>query len=209
VRNKLQVASIIFSAFAVVIAGCKTENPTRKETANLAQSQSPADLNNRNVERRAVEAVIWAMPVVNYDLMLQEMLTKTDGKVNQVIYWGRPLDSKNQTLTPNPDALYFMSFFNTKDGPIVLELPPATNDGSFNGNIVTIWQMPLEDAGLLGVTKVKAASSLSCLRVTRASRPQATFRCSLILLATIFSSVPTSRATATATFRNPSTTGNS
>jgi hypothetical protein len=30
----------------------------------------------------AVEAVIWGMPAVNYDLMLQEMLNKTDGKVN-------------------------------------------------------------------------------------------------------------------------------
>ena len=28
------------------------------------------------------------------------------GKVNQVIYWGRPLDWQNQTLTPNPDTLY-------------------------------------------------------------------------------------------------------
>ena len=44
-----------------------------------------------------------------YDLMLQEMLTKTAGKVKQVVYWGRPLDWQNQTLTPNPDALYFMS----------------------------------------------------------------------------------------------------
>ena len=58
--------------------------------------------------------------------MLQEMLGKTTGKVGQVIYWGRPLDSKNQTLTPKPDALYFMTFFNTKDGPIVLDLPPGT-----------------------------------------------------------------------------------
>ena len=47
------------------------------------------------------------MPAVNYDLMLQEMLTKTDGKVNQVIYLGRPLDWRNQALTPNPDTVYF------------------------------------------------------------------------------------------------------
>jgi hypothetical protein len=65
------------------------------------------------------------MPAVNYDLMLQEMLTETTGKVGQVIYWGRPLDSHNQTLTPNPDALYFIVFFNTKDGPVVLDLPPV------------------------------------------------------------------------------------
>lgn len=108
------------------------------------------------MERRAVEAVIWGMPVVNYDLMLQEMLTKTPGKVNQMIYWGKPLDWKNQTLTPNPDTLYFMSFLNTKDvGPIVIEIPPAGPEGSLNANFVNIWQQPLEDAGLLGVDKGK------------------------------------------------------
>src|SRR6185437_8001149 len=78
----------------------------------------------------------------------------------QVVYWGRPLDSKNQTLTPNPDALYFMVFFNTQGGPIVLDLPPATASGSFNANIVTVWQMPLEDAGLLGLDKGKGAKYL-------------------------------------------------
>jgi hypothetical protein len=94
------------------------------------------------------------MPVVNYDLMLQEMLTKTSGRVNQVIYWGKPLDWKNQTLTPNPDTLYFMTFLNTKDvGPIVLEIPSADSTGSLNANIVNVWQQPLEDGGLLGVDK--------------------------------------------------------
>src|SRR6516162_7320685 len=89
-----------------------------------------AQLQQRALHRRAVEAVIWGMPAVNYDLMLQEMFTKTPGKVGQVIYWGRPLDSKNQTLTPNPDALYFMTFFDTKGGPMVLDLPPGDANGS-------------------------------------------------------------------------------
>ena len=108
-----------------------------------AQNFSADELNSRMIHRRAVEAVIWGMPAVNTDLMRQQMLTKTSGKVGQVIYWGRPLDSKNQTLAPNPDALYFMTFFDTKDGPIVLDLPPGDANGSFNCNIVTIWQMPL------------------------------------------------------------------
>lgn len=120
-----------------------------------ASAQTAADLDMRMIESRAVEAVIWGMPAVNYDLMLQEMLAKTAGKVGQVIYWGRPLDWHNQTLTPNPDALYFMAFFNTKNGPVVLDLPPGDSHGSFNGSIVTTWQAPLEDAGLLGVDKGK------------------------------------------------------
>jgi hypothetical protein len=118
-----------------------------------AQKSSAEDLGNRTIQRRAVEAVIWGMPGVNTDLMLQEMLSKTSAKVGQVVYWGRPMEWHNQTLTPNPDALYFMVFFNTKDGPVVLDLPPGDTNGSFNGNIVTTWQMPLEDAGLLGLDK--------------------------------------------------------
>ena len=43
----------------------------------LAQNFSADELNNRQIHRRAVEAVIWGMPAVNYDLMRQEMLTMT------------------------------------------------------------------------------------------------------------------------------------
>jgi hypothetical protein len=124
-----------------------------------AENFSTEELARRTMERRAVEAVVWGMPAVNYDLMLQEMLTKTPGKENQVIYWGGPLDWHNQTLTPNPDTLYFMAFLNTKEvGPIVIDIPPADDGGAMNANIVNIWQEPLEDAGLLGVDKGKGSN---------------------------------------------------
>ena len=106
---------------------------------------------------RAVEAAIWGMPAVNYDLMLQEMLAKTGAKENEIVYWGKPLDWKNQTLTPNPDTLYLMAFFQTKDvGPVVFEVPPA-DGGSLNANIVNLWQMAIEDAGLKGADQGKGA----------------------------------------------------
>lgn len=125
-----------------------------------ARKRSPEELSYRNLERRAVEATIWGMPAVNYDLMLQEMLNKTSGKENAIVYWSRPLDWHNQTLTPNPDAIYLMAFINTKDvGPVVLEVPPAEG-GSINGNIVNIWQMPLEDAGPSGADAGKGGKYL-------------------------------------------------
>jgi len=118
------------------------------------------DLNSSFTKSRAVEAVIWGMPAVNTELMRQEML-KAGGKVGEIIYWGKPLDWRNQTLTPNPDTLYFMGFYDTKEsGPMVLEIPPAGDDGSLNGNIVTVWQTSLEDVGLLGVDKGKGAKLL-------------------------------------------------
>ena len=60
--------------------------------ASSAQAQSTNDLLSRALERRAVEAAIWGMPAVNYDLMRQEMLSKTPGKVGQVKLVGFDLD---------------------------------------------------------------------------------------------------------------------
>lgn len=45
----------------------------------------------------------------------------------------RPLDRHNQTLTPNPDAISFMAFFNTKEmGPVVIDMPPRGANGSLH-----------------------------------------------------------------------------
>jgi hypothetical protein len=46
-----------------------------------------------------------------------------------------------EELTPNPDVIYLMPFFNTKDAePMVLEIPPA-DDGVINGTIMDAWQV--------------------------------------------------------------------
>jgi hypothetical protein len=124
-------------------------------TPSLADGASPSELARRAIERRAVEAVIWGMPAVNTELMADQMM-KAGGRPGQIIYWGKPLDWHNQTLTPNPDTLYFMGFYDLKaSGPMVVEIPPAGDDGSLNGNFVTLWQTALEDAGLLGIDKGK------------------------------------------------------
>src|SRR6516164_6451234 len=53
-----------------------------------AHDFSADEVKTRTIERRAIEAVIWGMPVVNYELMYQSMV-KTGGKYNQVVYWSR------------------------------------------------------------------------------------------------------------------------
>jgi hypothetical protein len=127
--------------------------PATLAITTLAQAQtlSAEDLARRTVERRAIESVIWGMPAVNTELMYQAML-KLGGKPNQIVYWSGLLDWKNQTLTPNPDVIYFMAFFDTKDGPVVIEIPPA-GDGVINGSIMDPWQAALEDVGPAGVDK--------------------------------------------------------
>src|SRR5262245_616568 len=101
------------------------------------------------------------MPAVNYELMYQEMVRKLKGGFNQILYWSHLLDSKNQTLTPNPDVIYLMPFINTKDtGPMVLEIPAAGDDGLFNGSVMDYWQAAIEDIGPGGVDKGKGGKYL-------------------------------------------------
>ena len=121
---------------------------------------TPEQLVRNALHRRAVEAVIWGMPAVNTDLMYQAMAREVKGSWNQIVYWSRLLDWKNQTLTPNPDAIYLMPFFNTAQaGPMVIEIPPA-DGGSITGSIMDCWQTPLEDVGPAGVDQGKGGKYL-------------------------------------------------
>jgi hypothetical protein len=125
-----------------------------------AQKLSPAQLTQRNIERRAVEAANWGMPVVNYDRMLQAFKA-AGGDFNQIVYWSGLFDWKNQVLTPNPDTIYLMPFFDTKVvGPVVIEIPAAGDDGSITGTIMDVWQAALEDVGPAGVDKGKGGKYL-------------------------------------------------
>ena len=128
-----------------------------------ALEQSPEltgdQLTARTIQRRAVEAVIWGIPAVNFELMRQAMVN-IGGAPNQVVYWSRPVSWKNQTLTPNPDTIYLMPFFNTKDvGPVVMEMPPA-DGGTIVGSVDDCWQTAIEDVGPAGVDKGKGGKYL-------------------------------------------------
>jgi len=121
-------------------------------TALSSRELTTDELRARTIHRRAVEAVIWGVPAVNYELMRQAFVS-VGGAPNQVVYWSRPVGWKNQTLTPNPDTIYFMPFFNTRDvGPVVLEIPPAEG-GTIVGSVDDCWQTAIEDVGPAGVDK--------------------------------------------------------
>jgi hypothetical protein len=131
-------------------------------TAVVGTGLTPEQLARNALHRRAVEAVIWGTPAVNFDRMYQAMVrdAKAGDGSNKIVYWSRLFDWKNQTLTPNPDSIYFMPFFNTKDaGPVVLEIPPA-DEGSITGSIDDCWQTAIEDVGPAGVDKGKGGKCL-------------------------------------------------
>jgi hypothetical protein len=159
IRAKFSFAALLL--VAPIACQNKTVETAKPVTVPVEQFSS-GDLARRTIERRGIEAVIWGMPAVNYDVMYQAMVrdAKAGEGSNKIVYWSRLFDWKNQTLTPNPDSIYFMPFFNTKDvGPVVLEIPPAEG-GSITGSVDDCWQSALEDVGPAGVDKGKGGKYL-------------------------------------------------
>ena len=60
-------------------------------TSPMILAQSGEDLPKRAIERCAVEAVIWGMPAVNFDLMYQAMVrdAKAGPGSNKIVYWSK------------------------------------------------------------------------------------------------------------------------
>ena len=96
---------------------------------------------DKSVARRAVEAVIWGIPYVNYRLRAAAA-EQAGASANQIVFWSRLFDWRNQTLTPNSDVVYLMPFIDTTTtGPMVLEIPAAVG-GAINGSVMDAWQAP-------------------------------------------------------------------
>ena len=89
-----------------------------------AQTFSPAELQSRLVARRAVDAVIWGVPIVSLDMMRQAYFRDAKANYNDVVWWPNGATWKNQSLATNSLVRYIYNFSNTKnDGPVVIELP--------------------------------------------------------------------------------------
>ena len=116
-----------------------------QKRARTEKALTPADLAQRTLQRRAVEAAIWGMPIVSVEAMRRAFFN-AGAKYGDIVYLSKPADWQFQLTTPNSSSLYSYLNYNLKDGPFVLELPTAAGAGLF-GSILDAWQVPLADAG--------------------------------------------------------------
>lgn len=128
-------------------------------TALAGSGFSSEQLQTRLYQRRAVEAALWGMPLVNFDAMRQAYFRDAGAQYNDIMYWSRPSDWKNQTTTPNHSTIYVMFFVNLKDGPLVVDIPPV-RAASLYGGLVDTWTTPQINVGSLGQDQGKGARYL-------------------------------------------------
>src|SRR6478609_2212537 len=125
----------------------------------FAQSARSDDATTRTIHRRAVEAAIWGMPIVAFDAMRQAFLRDAGANYNDIVYWSKQADWKFQVTTPNASTWYVYIAINLKNGPVVLEIPPADGAGLF-GSMNDAWQTPRIDVGPRGADGGKGGKYL-------------------------------------------------
>lgn len=118
-------------------------------TSSSAQNLSPDDLARRVFERRAIEAAIWGMPAVSM-AGVRKSLAGIGADYNQVVYFSKPLEARHEFLTANNQTPYVLSVLDLHDGPVVLDVPPASAKVALFGSAIDSWQVPLADVGPTG-----------------------------------------------------------
>ncbi len=140
--------NITIMLIAVLVAACTAP----------ANSQEQ-DIRDRMLHSRSVDAVVWAMPIMNFKFYRDALIEAGVGP-NDVGYFSKIQDWRFQTATPNNTTPYIVAHWTVKDGPIVVEIPAATADVGIFGTIMDAWQRPLDDVGAAGRDKGRGAKYL-------------------------------------------------
>ncbi len=153
-RNALVTVTSAFAA-ASILQSSALITPARAEQ-KVGSSEDPIKRANAG---RAVDAAIWGMPMVSFDVMRQAFFRDAKATYGDIMFWSKPGGWKLQCLTPNTSVRYVFSFINTLAEPVVVEVP-GTGDAALNGTIHDAWQVPLTDVGIAGADEGRGGKYL-------------------------------------------------
>ena len=109
--------------------------------------------------QRGIEAMIWALPAVSM-LSMREGNFSLGGGFNTVYWLSEPPTALQEAITANNQTPYASIFITTKDGPVVLDVPPATERTAIFGSAIDVWQVPIADIGPAGMDEGKGGRYL-------------------------------------------------
>lgn len=159
---------IVILLTVLMAAGCNTFQPSAKVPTEksfdqtdgvLARARAVEDIEYKIMVQRATQTAIYYMPAVGMVDFIKAT-RRIGGDINDVVYLNEPLGSDDGFLTANDVTAYCWSSLSSESGPIVVEVPPATDKVSYFGTIVNAWDQPIEDVGPAGRDKGKGGKYL-------------------------------------------------
>ncbi len=160
---------IVIIAIGSTLMGCNSTTEQNKNLKNATTEASfstntatgqVADINYQIMVQRATQTAIWSMPAVGMVDFIKATRRELGGDYNDVVYLSKPFTSRHGFLTANDVTAYAWSNITLKDGPMVIEVPAASDKTSYFGTIVNAWDQPIEDVGPPGADKGKGGKYL-------------------------------------------------
>ncbi|WP_148861332.1 DUF1254 domain-containing protein [Marinobacter fonticola] len=121
---------------------------------------SVEDFDYQTKYQRAFEAVLWNMPAMAIYSFRRGAVDELGYKDNDIIAYSKTASPRLEALTANSSTPYIAAYTDLREGPVVLEVPPAGADGSLYGQVVDAWQYTIADVGPAGVDKGKGGKYL-------------------------------------------------
>ena len=162
---KTKTAFVVAALALLSVAGMPAQESahrtiSKENIANLAEplggkpaagaKPSVPDLAFQVAQQRAFEAVIWSIPAVGaYGFHRGAM--DIGAKDNTILAWSQPAKPNAELLTANNQSPYILSQTDLRKGPVVVEVPAATEKASLYGQIVDHWQITIADVGPSGL----------------------------------------------------------
>lgn len=112
-----------------------------------ARAQTQSDLDYQLAYQRGIEAVIWSMPAISIREFQQSAFKDYGITWNDIVLFSKPATPRQELLTANNQVPYMLTFLNLRQGPVVVEIPPAGAKALLFGSFVDNWQAPIVDVG--------------------------------------------------------------
>ncbi|MDX2487931.1 MAG: DUF1254 domain-containing protein [Gammaproteobacteria bacterium] len=149
-KNKLTVLLGFVCAAVIAMPGSAATKSGQGGIEIYTPHAAPKDMTmmEQALHRRATEIAIWGQPLMNYKAMYDSLHNVVGMKYNgDVVYHSQIQDWRRALATPNNTTQYVNFFWDLRDGPVVIEIPPTAGEISLYGTLMDSWHRPIEDFG--------------------------------------------------------------
>jgi hypothetical protein len=157
-KRKLTLLMMACMVTLSFLAGCEKQQVI-EPTPIKPQVVETIDWEYQRAYQRGIEAMNWAIPAVSM-ISMRKGNFSLGGGYNTVYYITTPPTALAEALTPNNQTPYAMLHLSTKNGPVVLDIPPASKRTAIFGSAIDIWQVPIADIGPAGTDQGKGGKYL-------------------------------------------------
>jgi hypothetical protein len=143
----MKISKILLTCFTTVLVSLSL-----LAVGHGSASAKEQTVHERMLHHRAIDALVWAMPMMNFKGYRDGHMALGVG-YNDIAYCSQTVNWKYQTATPNNTTPYVAFFWTVKDGPVVVEIPPSADGVGIFGTLMDAWQRPIDDVGAKGRDK--------------------------------------------------------